>query len=376
MSAHIVISGGSAGGAAASDLHYIVSQTEAALTNSTTVATIIQTGVLASRPSATAVPVGTLYTATDGTRYQYRSNGTTWDTLTDTTIVKTGDTGTVTGTMIANGTIVDADINASAGIALTKLASVPLVATSNLSDLGSAATARTNLGLGTMAVENKTITTRGDLIVGGTSGALTRVGLGTSSYVLTSDGTDALWKPGIVNSVVNDFGRTVSASSAENSILAGGAAIANAYTTAAIGDMWEINFAGYWTNATGAGQTLTLKVYYGSLALLSVVTASVTSNANPHRFNGRLLVGMQTVGGGGLGVVQLNGFVAVTTATTTFFDNLQAAATTFWSGGGQYGFLNTNVANAFNVTAQMSTATAGGSIQGTWTNLRYIPKGM
>jgi hypothetical protein len=38
------------------------------------------------------------------------------------TVVTTGDTGTVTSTMIANATIIDADINASANIALSKLA--------------------------------------------------------------------------------------------------------------------------------------------------------------------------------------------------------------------------------------------------------------
>ena len=38
------------------------------------------------------------------------------------TVVTTGDTGTVTSTMIDNGTIVDADINASAEIAVSKLA--------------------------------------------------------------------------------------------------------------------------------------------------------------------------------------------------------------------------------------------------------------
>jgi hypothetical protein len=38
------------------------------------------------------------------------------------TVITTGDTGTVTSTMIANGAIVDADINASAEIAVSKLA--------------------------------------------------------------------------------------------------------------------------------------------------------------------------------------------------------------------------------------------------------------
>ena len=40
------------------------------------------------------------------------------------TLISTGDTGTVTSTMILNGTIVDADINASAAIVDTKLATI------------------------------------------------------------------------------------------------------------------------------------------------------------------------------------------------------------------------------------------------------------
>ena len=47
-------------------------------------------------------------------------NGTAW--VNQSGVVNTNDTGTVTSTMIANGTIVDADINASAGITLSKLA--------------------------------------------------------------------------------------------------------------------------------------------------------------------------------------------------------------------------------------------------------------
>ena len=55
------------------------------------------------------------------------------------TAITAGDTGTVTSTMIADGTIVDADINASAAIALSKLATGALptaitVASANLVD--------------------------------------------------------------------------------------------------------------------------------------------------------------------------------------------------------------------------------------------------
>jgi hypothetical protein len=49
-------------------------------------------------------------------------NGTAW--VNQGGVVNTGDTGTVTSTMILNGTIVDADINASAAIVDTKLATI------------------------------------------------------------------------------------------------------------------------------------------------------------------------------------------------------------------------------------------------------------
>jgi hypothetical protein len=68
--------------------------------------------VLATSPTL-VTPVLGVATATS-------INGTTIPT--SATLVKTSDTGTVTSTMILDGTIVDADINASAAIAYSKLA--------------------------------------------------------------------------------------------------------------------------------------------------------------------------------------------------------------------------------------------------------------
>jgi hypothetical protein len=62
----------------------------------------------------------TLVTPNIGVATATSINGTTIPS--SATLVKTSDTGTVTSTMILDGTIVDADINASAAIAKTKLA--------------------------------------------------------------------------------------------------------------------------------------------------------------------------------------------------------------------------------------------------------------
>lgn len=73
-------------------------------------ATTLGSGVTASSLTS----VGTITTGT--------WNGTAIDAAyLDSTVVTTGDTGTVTSTMISDGTIVDADINASAAIAGTKI---------------------------------------------------------------------------------------------------------------------------------------------------------------------------------------------------------------------------------------------------------------
>ena len=82
-------------------------------------------------PCSTApIPTGTVTSGmiADGTivNADINSSAAIDATKISGTAVTQADTGTVTSTMIANGTIVNADINASAAIALSKLATDPL----------------------------------------------------------------------------------------------------------------------------------------------------------------------------------------------------------------------------------------------------------
>jgi hypothetical protein len=100
----------------------------------------------------------------------------------DGTLVSSGDTGTVTSTMIADGTIVDADVNASAAIAGTKISP----------DFGSQTVQTTGIfshALGTAAAP--TVTFTGDTNTGLFSPGADQLALstaGTSRLHIASDG--------------------------------------------------------------------------------------------------------------------------------------------------------------------------------------------
>jgi hypothetical protein len=90
------------------------------------------------------------------------------------TVITTGDSGTVTSTMIANGTIVNADINASAAIADTKLATI-----STAGKVSNSATTATNANTASAIVAR-------DASGNFTAGTITANLTGTASNVTTN----------------------------------------------------------------------------------------------------------------------------------------------------------------------------------------------
>lgn len=215
-----------------------------------------------------------------------------------------------------------------------------------------------------------TLTTRGDLPVQAASD-VSRLPLGTAGQVLTSDGTDALWKPGHRISVVNSWNPTVvSPGTTATSILNAGAGT-NAFAAASIGDYWDLEFGSSWKSPSASG-TLTIRVAYGTTQPINVATASIAANANPRRVWGRLRIFPLSIGTLIGGSAFYSGIVTVSTATTGTIDALQASASTLWSGGQSIATANSTAAN-LDVTLQM---TAAGTFEASYVNLTYFPKGV
>jgi len=91
------------------------------------------------------------------------------------TLVASGDTGSITGTMIANGTILDAEINASAAIAGTKIS--PDFGSQNVTTTG-------NVGIG---VASASTTARLHLTGGGTAASTAPLKLNSGSLLTTAE---------------------------------------------------------------------------------------------------------------------------------------------------------------------------------------------
>ena len=112
------------------------------------------------------------------------------------TIITTGDSGTVTSTMIADGTIVNADINASAAIAHSKLATITAgyVLIGNASNVPTATQVTGDVTIsdtGVTAISSGVIV---DADVSATAEiAVSKLANGTANQVIVTDGTNVSW---------------------------------------------------------------------------------------------------------------------------------------------------------------------------------------
>ncbi len=151
--------------------------------------TLSSTNILTGATAASFTNTGTVTLPTSGT------------------LISSTDTGTVTSTMIANGTIVNADINASAAIDQSKMAALTAskaAVTDASGFVTTSATTSTEIGYVaglTSAVQTQIdgkisdniLTTRGDILYRNSSNVTDNLPIGTVGQVLSTDGVDAFW---------------------------------------------------------------------------------------------------------------------------------------------------------------------------------------
>lgn len=207
-------------------------------------------------------------------------DGTNWDKIDNTDAVSSvaGKTGTVT---LVEGDITNLTTDLAARLLISNnLSDVASVSTSrtnlglgtsathatgdfaqtanNLSDLASVSTARTNLGLGTAATQASTafisstlMTTAGDIIYGGVSGAATRLAAGASNQFFKG-GTTPSWVDVFVpiTCVMNGGGVALTAGLEVEVVMPVAGTIVSATMLAdvsgsAVVDVWKVAYASY-----------------------------------------------------------------------------------------------------------------------------------
>jgi hypothetical protein len=193
--------------------------------------------------------------------------------LSDANFVTTGDTGTVTSTMIADGTIVDADINASAAIAATKISGTAITA----ADTATVTNAMLAGSIANNKLENSSVTINtNSLSLGGSLTLDTDdISEGTNKYF-----SDELAQDAVGNAVGNglDYDDTSGAISVDPSEFALNAV--GAPTGAVSMATYKITGLGTPTDAADAATKAYVDSVAEGLHIHESVVAATTANVN------------------------------------------------------------------------------------------------
>lgn len=241
---------------------------------------VILAGTLAARPAASSVNSGDCYFATDasGTAGQgalYRSDGASWDRI-----------------------ATDREWDDAVYAALSH--------NHNASDInaGTLALARGGTNVSAASATDlfnqiDPLTTRGDLIRRGASDS-ERVALGTSGYVLGSDGTDALWVPTPRTLLTQDFLDVNNFSDA--SILTNGA-ITGLFpaNSLAVGDTLRIVGGGQFT--TTSASTMYIYVSLGGTNTPVTLTTISVGASSTRKWWFDILFSVDALGDGSTGTI-------------------------------------------------------------------------
>lgn len=169
----------------------------------------------------------------------------------------------------------------------------------------------------------------------------------------------------------------------ETSILNGGAAIAAVFPAGvSVGDFWTIRLRFTLLNNSGTNTyTSRIRTYFGAYPIDDVTSQTLTSSATTRICGIDLTVVVETLGAGGVGTLRVSGrrfgldtSIGVGTGFRTIAGNVYAEKVSESTGTSAAPALVTNAAQALNVTATHSNATALMTTALTECIINYFPK--
>jgi len=258
--------------------------------------------------------------------------GSTTITLPATTgtVVTTGDSGTVTSTMIANDTIVNADINSSAGIAYSKLSLTGSIVNADISSSAAIANsklANSSVTVGTTAISLGASSTTLTGLTSVTSTSFTGALTGNASTASALQTARTISLSGDVAGSVSFDGSanaTITATIQADSVALGTDTTGNYVATATAGSGISIAGSGTETAAITVTNTGVLSAVAGTGVSVSGATGNVTfSIGQAVETTSNVTFGTVTTTGNVIvgGNLTVNGSTTVVNSTTTQLDD-------------------------------------------------------